>query len=118
MRFKHLEKVVKVVEQPATQHIGEVIVQHLGVVAKLVRYLARCARGIQRVGDNPSTSGEIHALLRREKGCRNVASMVPKSTSSRIFFPIGSVCIIHDMHNGRSVLCGHCLDKRQPRPHH
>jgi hypothetical protein len=65
MRFKHLEKVVKVVEQPATQHIGEVIVQHLGVVAKLVRYLARCARGIQSVGDDPSTSGEIHALLRR-----------------------------------------------------
>ena len=65
MRFKHLEKVVKVVEQPATQHIGEVIVQHLGVVAKLVGYLARCARGIQRVGDDPSTSGEIHALLRR-----------------------------------------------------
>jgi hypothetical protein len=35
------------------------------VVAKLVRYLARCARDIQRVGDDPSTSGEIHALLRR-----------------------------------------------------
>ena len=65
MRFKHLEKVVKVVEQPATQHVGEVIVQHLGVVAKLVRYLAGCARGIQRVGDDASTSGEIHGLLRR-----------------------------------------------------
>jgi len=32
-----LKKVVKVIEQSATQHIGEVIVQHLGVAAKLVR---------------------------------------------------------------------------------
>ena len=65
MRFEHLEKVVEVVEQPATQHLGEAIVQHLGVVAKLVRYLAGCARGIQRVGDDASTNGEIHGLLRR-----------------------------------------------------
>ena len=65
MRFEHLEKAVKVVEQPAAQHIGEVIVQHRGVIAKLVRYLARCARGIQRVGDDVGTSGEIHGLLRR-----------------------------------------------------
>src|ERR1700732_1305246 len=60
VRFEHLEKVVEVVEQPAAQHIGEVIVQHRGVIAKLVRYLARCARGIQRVGDDVGTSGEIH----------------------------------------------------------
>ena len=36
MRFEHFEKVVKVVEQPAAQHIGEVIVQHRGVMAKLL----------------------------------------------------------------------------------
>jgi hypothetical protein len=65
MRFKHLEKVVKVVEQPATQHIGEVIVQQFGVAAKLMRYLAGCARGSQRVGDDARTNGEIHGLLRR-----------------------------------------------------
>jgi hypothetical protein len=35
------------------------------VVAKLVRYLAGCARGIQRVGDDASANGEIHGLLRR-----------------------------------------------------
>ena len=86
MRFEHLEKVVKVVEQPAAQHIGEVIVQHLGVIAKLVRYLARCAHGIQRVGEAASTSGDIHGLLRRVRvdhgPFRNVR------VSSRIFVPV------------------------------
>ena len=80
VRFEHLEKVVNVVEQPAAQHIGEVIVQHRGVIAKLLRYLARCARGIQRVGDDASTNGDIHGLLRRVRvdceSSRNVASMI------------------------------------------
>ena len=38
VRFEHVEKVVNVVEQPAAQHVGEVIVQHCGVIAKLLRY--------------------------------------------------------------------------------
>jgi len=46
---------VDVLEHPAAKHLGEVVVQHLGVIAKLVRYLARCARGIQRVGEDAST---------------------------------------------------------------
>ena len=79
MRFEHLEKVVEVVEQPATQHLGEAIVQHLGVVAKLVRYLAGCARGIQRVGDDASTNGEIHDLLRRVRVDR---LSIPQCSSS------------------------------------
>ena len=64
MRFEHLEKVVNVVEQPAAQHFGEMIVQHLGVIAKLVRYLARRAHAIQRVGDDAGTGGQIHGLSR------------------------------------------------------
>jgi hypothetical protein len=50
------------------------------VIAKLLRYLARCARGIQRVGDDASTNGDIHGLLRRVRvdcqSSRNVASMI------------------------------------------
>jgi len=61
--FEHLEKMVDVLEYPAAKHLGEVVVQHLGMIAKLVRYLARCARGIQRVGEDASTSREIHGLL-------------------------------------------------------
>ena len=55
---------VDFLEHSAAKHLGEVIVQHLGVIAKLVRYRARCARGIQRVGEDASTSRDIHGLLR------------------------------------------------------
>jgi hypothetical protein len=124
VQFEHLKKVINVVEQPAAQHIGEVIVQHLGVIAKLVRYLARCAHGIQRVGDAASTRGDIHGLLRRVRvddgPFRNVRGLLRgfssqfKNAPVRIADPfimiahvIGSLCIIHDLHN-ISLLC--CAD--------
>jgi hypothetical protein len=92
VRFEHLEKVVKVVEQPAAQYIGEVIVQHLGVIAQLVRYLARCAHGIQRVGDEASTNGNIHGLLRRVRvdysPSRNVRGLVRGFSSQSKHAPV------------------------------
>jgi hypothetical protein len=92
VRFKHLEKVVNSVEQPAAQYIGEVIVQHLGVIAQLVRYLARCAHGIQRVGDEASTNGNIHGLLRRVRvdygPSRNVRGLVRGFSSQSKHAPV------------------------------
>ena len=41
--------------------------QHLGVIAKLVRCLAGCARSIQRVDDDASTSGNAHGFVTRHE---------------------------------------------------
>jgi hypothetical protein len=80
VRFEHLEKVVDVVEQPAAQHIGEVIVQHSGVIAKLVRYLAGCPPVFSELTMMRALAATHMALLggvRVDRGpSRDAASMI------------------------------------------